>query len=405
VDPAPDEPVNYDIVDDPQAPTEVSAAQIDDLLRPLRPAAVECGKQHGVPLGTDIGVKMLLALRRSLTSAHRPTDPPSDPAVQCILALVKGVRLELGRRRPASRARCSTTASRSTDDRPGCHDAADSAVTVSPRPSPPGRLLKAPGAVSGVGPEPAVYGARTAAMLARPPSLALLTLTLVPACEEAIRSRRRRRRRERGRVRGRGERGASESGRRGGERGERGRGGARCGRRGQRHAAGAGVSWRGGAVQHRGGGELRPDGTMSVITDWPTSTTPWLALDRNGNGRIDDGGELFGSATLLRSGEPASNGFVALRELDSNDGRSHRRERRGVGSAAGVERRRQRPRVGGQRAAAAWRCASWWRSSSTTWSIAAATRAATARSSAGASLPRRSRPRAARVIDVHLRLR
>lgn len=63
-------------------------------------------------------------------------------------------------------------------------------------------------------------------------------------------------------------------------------------------------------------------GTMSVITDWPTSTTPWLALDRNGNGKIDDGGELFGSATLLPSGEAAANGFIALRELDSNlDGR------------------------------------------------------------------------------------
>lgn len=59
-------------------------------------------------------------------------------------------------------------------------------------------------------------------------------------------------------------------------------------------------------------------GTMSVVTDWPTSTTPWLALDRNGNGRIDDGGELFGSATLLAAGEAASNGFAALAELDSN---------------------------------------------------------------------------------------
>ena len=63
-------------------------------------------------------------------------------------------------------------------------------------------------------------------------------------------------------------------------------------------------------------------GTMSVLTDWPTSTTPWLALDRNGNGKIDDGGELFGSATPLVSGETAANGFAALRELDSNlDGR------------------------------------------------------------------------------------
>jgi hypothetical protein len=68
-------------------------------------------------------------------------------------------------------------------------------------------------------------------------------------------------------------------------------------------------------------------GTMSVVTDWPTSTTPWLALDRNGNGRVDDGGELFGSATLLRSGELADNGFTALRELDSNlDGRIDARD-------------------------------------------------------------------------------
>ena len=59
-----------------------------------------------------------------------------------------------------------------------------------------------------------------------------------------------------------------------------------------------------------------------IASPAPTSTTPWLALDRNGNGKIDDGGELFGSATLLRSGEAASDGFAALRELDSNaDGR------------------------------------------------------------------------------------
>ncbi len=62
--------------------------------------------------------------------------------------------------------------------------------------------------------------------------------------------------------------------------------------------------------------------TQSVVTDWPTASTPWLALDRNGNGAIDDGAELFGSATVLRSGERATNGFIALAELDSNgDGR------------------------------------------------------------------------------------
>jgi hypothetical protein len=65
-------------------------------------------------------------------------------------------------------------------------------------------------------------------------------------------------------------------------------------------------------------GAFDVSGTASVVTDWPRAATPWLALDRDGNGAIDDGGELFGSATILRSGERARNGFVALAELDSN---------------------------------------------------------------------------------------
>ena len=40
--------------------------------------------------------------------------------------------------------------------------------------------------------------------------------------------------------------------------------------------------------------------------------------DLNGNGRIDNGGELFGSATLLATGKRAANGFEALKDLDSN---------------------------------------------------------------------------------------
>ncbi|SUX30472.1 Uncharacterised protein [Chromobacterium vaccinii] len=43
-----------------------------------------------------------------------------------------------------------------------------------------------------------------------------------------------------------------------------------------------------------------------------------LVLDRNGNGLIDNGGELFGSETLLANGKKAANGFDALAELDSN---------------------------------------------------------------------------------------
>lgn len=65
--------------------------------------------------------------------------------------------------------------------------------------------------------------------------------------------------------------------------------------------------------------------TMSVATDWVTAATPWLALDRNHDGAIADGGELFGSATSLSSGGFAKNGFEALAELDSNhDGRIDR---------------------------------------------------------------------------------
>jgi len=51
-------------------------------------------------------------------------------------------------------------------------------------------------------------------------------------------------------------------------------------------------------------------------TAWPTS--PWLALDRDGDGMIRSGAELFGSATAMSSGGHASNGFLALAELDSN---------------------------------------------------------------------------------------
>jgi hypothetical protein len=66
---------------------------------------------------------------------------------------------------------------------------------------------------------------------------------------------------------------------------------------------------------------------MSQQSDWPTSKTPWLALDRDGNGRIDGGHELFGSATELSVGGFASNGFAALAELDGNrDGRIDARD-------------------------------------------------------------------------------
>jgi hypothetical protein len=42
----------------------------------------------------------------------------------------------------------------------------------------------------------------------------------------------------------------------------------------------------------------------------------FLCLDRNGDGRIDDGSELFGNATRLANGKRAPNGYVALAEFD-----------------------------------------------------------------------------------------
>jgi trimeric autotransporter adhesin len=46
----------------------------------------------------------------------------------------------------------------------------------------------------------------------------------------------------------------------------------------------------------------------------------FLVLDRNGNGVVDDGRELFGTATLKRDGTRAANGFDALYDLDGGEG-------------------------------------------------------------------------------------
>ncbi len=53
-------------------------------------------------------------------------------------------------------------------------------------------------------------------------------------------------------------------------------------------------------------------------TAWVSGADGLLALDRNHDGRINDGSELFGSSTPLTGGGNASDGYQALRELDSN---------------------------------------------------------------------------------------
>jgi len=53
-------------------------------------------------------------------------------------------------------------------------------------------------------------------------------------------------------------------------------------------------------------------------TGWLKGDDAFLALDRNGNGLIDSGRELFGVDTVLANGQTAANGFAALADLDSN---------------------------------------------------------------------------------------
>ena len=58
---------------------------------------------------------------------------------------------------------------------------------------------------------------------------------------------------------------------------------------------------------------------VSAQVPWPTSDTDgWLVLDRNKDGTINDGRELFGTSSVLITGRKAANGFVALQELDSD---------------------------------------------------------------------------------------
>jgi hypothetical protein len=57
---------------------------------------------------------------------------------------------------------------------------------------------------------------------------------------------------------------------------------------------------------------------MAEKTGWAGQDDGLLVLDRNNNGNIDNGSELFGNHTELNDGTLANNGYEALAELDEN---------------------------------------------------------------------------------------
>jgi hypothetical protein len=57
---------------------------------------------------------------------------------------------------------------------------------------------------------------------------------------------------------------------------------------------------------------------VKTSTGWISSNDGLLVWDRNGNGAIDNGRELFGDATMKSDGTLASDGFNALADLDAN---------------------------------------------------------------------------------------
>jgi hypothetical protein len=53
-------------------------------------------------------------------------------------------------------------------------------------------------------------------------------------------------------------------------------------------------------------------------TGWVGKDDGLLVLDKNNNGTIDNGAELFGDNTILKNGQKAKDGFAAISDLDLN---------------------------------------------------------------------------------------
>lgn len=57
---------------------------------------------------------------------------------------------------------------------------------------------------------------------------------------------------------------------------------------------------------------------LSERSGWVSPDDGLLVHDRNGDGLVSDGSELFGNSTVLQNGQKAANGFQALAEYDDN---------------------------------------------------------------------------------------
>ncbi|WP_165091000.1 calcium-binding protein [Neisseria yangbaofengii] len=57
---------------------------------------------------------------------------------------------------------------------------------------------------------------------------------------------------------------------------------------------------------------------IRTSTGWISADDGLLVIDRNGDGLINNGGELFGDSTVLKDGSNAAHGYAALAEVDTN---------------------------------------------------------------------------------------